>query len=153
MRARRSSASLCRPNSSTITSKVQSSPRWLQKIALDVEGRRTKPVRDIRDLGGRDEKEDGGRIDEAADEPRTGDAVDLRPRACDPDGAPLLVRFRHMIRTHQQAFAFDPGFEAAFEVFGARAGVAQPGGDALAQFLSALTDHDDGSAGVFVGPG
>jgi hypothetical protein len=47
-----------------------------------------------------------------------------------------------MIRTHEQAAAFDPGFEAAFEIFGARSGVAQPGGDALAQFLSALADHD-----------
>jgi hypothetical protein len=80
---------------------------------LDIERRRTKSVGDMRDLGGRDEKEDGRRIDEAADEPRASDAVDLRPRTCDPNGASLLVRFRHMIRTHQQAFAFDPGFEAA----------------------------------------
>ncbi len=58
-----------------------------------------------------------------------------------------------MVWPHQQAFAFHPGLEPPFEVFGARAGVAQPGRDALAQFLPALADHDDGSAGIFAGPG
>ena len=66
---------------------------------------------------------------------------------------PCLSALRHMVGPHQQAFACNPGLEAAFEIFGARAGVAQPGGDALAQFLSALADDDDGPAGIFVGPG
>ena len=39
------------------------------------------------DLRRRHEQEYGARIDEAADEPRAGDAVDLRPRARHPDGA------------------------------------------------------------------
>ena len=66
---------------------------------------------------------------------------------------PCVIPCRHMVGPHQQALAFDPGLEAAFEVFGARTGVAQPGGDALAQFLPALADHDDEAAGIFAGPG
>jgi hypothetical protein len=37
-----------------------------------------------------------------------------------PNGASLLVRFRHMIRSHQQAVAFDLGLERV-EIFGTRA--------------------------------
>ena len=65
---------------------------------------------------------------------------------------PLVIPFRHMVWPHQQAFAFHPGLEAPFEVFGARARMAQPGRDALAQFLPALADHDDGAAGILLGP-
>ena len=59
--------------------------------ALDVEGRGVETLGDRRDLRRRDEQEHRIRIDEAADQPRAGDAVDLRPRARHPDGAALRV--------------------------------------------------------------
>ena len=92
------SGSVARPNSSTITSKVQSSPRWLQNTSLDVERRRAEAVGDAAHLGRRHEQEDGARIDEAADQPGAGDAVDLRPRARHPDRAALRVARRQLGR-------------------------------------------------------
>ena len=53
---------------------------------FDVERRCTKSVRDIRDLGGRDEKEDGGRIDETADEPRASEPRFIVRSASDANG-------------------------------------------------------------------
>ena len=45
-----------------------------------------------------------------------------------------------------------PGFKAAFERLGARALVAQPGGDALAELQALLADDDDALAGEVGGP-
>ena len=47
---------------------------------LDVERRGVETLGDGSDFGGRHEQKDRGRIDEAADQPGAGDAVDLRPR-------------------------------------------------------------------------
>src|SRR5689334_6273403 len=52
--------------------------------AFNVERRGLEPVRRIRDLGWCYEQEHGGRIDEATDQPRACNAVDLRPGARDP---------------------------------------------------------------------
>src|SRR5690606_41588570 len=53
--------------------------------SLDVEGRGRKPLAHGDDLRRRDEKELGRRVDEAADQPGAGDAVDLGPLAGDPE--------------------------------------------------------------------
>ncbi len=66
---------------------------------------------------------------------------------------PCVITVRHMIGAHQQAACLHPGFETPFEAFGARAGVAQPGCDTLAEFLPALADDDDGLASIVLGPG
>jgi hypothetical protein len=49
--------------------------------ALDVEGDRAEAVGDGFDLGRGDEQEAGTGVDEAADQPGAGDAVDLRAGA------------------------------------------------------------------------
>ena len=84
---------------------------------LDVEGRGVESLADRQHLGRRDEQEYGVRIDEAADQPRAGDAVDLRPRAGDPDRAALRVA-RRQFRAGPAAVCLLPGFEAAFQSFG-----------------------------------
>ena len=61
---------------------------------LDVEGRGVEALADRDHLGRRHEQEHRVRIDEPADQPGAGDAVDLRPRPGDPDGAPLRVARR-----------------------------------------------------------
>ena len=48
-------------------------------LAFDVEGHGVEPLGDCRDFGRIHKEEYGLRIDEAADQPWTGDAVDLGP--------------------------------------------------------------------------
>ena len=60
--------------------------------ALDVEGRGVEPLGDGRDLRRQHEQEHRIGIDEAADQPGAGDAVDLRAAARHPDGAALARR-------------------------------------------------------------
>ena len=69
-------------------------PRWLQKTPSMSIGHRAEAAPRRRHLGRRDEEEDGAGVDEAADQPRAGDAVDLRPRARDPDAAAERRRAR-----------------------------------------------------------
>ena len=111
-------AGVARPNSSTITSKVQSSPRWLQNTFFDVEGRGVEALADRDHLGRRDEQKHRVRIDEAPDQPGAGDAVDLRPRAGDPDGAALRVARRQFRCRHQRQLGRLPALEAALERLG-----------------------------------
>ena len=147
--ASRSSGSVARPNSSTMTSKVQSSPRWLQNTSSPSMSKGVAPKRSATagDLGGRDEQEDGGRVDEAADQPGAGDAVDLRPRARDPDGAALRRRAAAACAIgHQRQAGRRPGLEAALEHLGRHAVVPQPGGDALAELQRRFWQIDDGRA-------
>ena len=59
---------------------------------LDVEGRGIEPLGHGRDLRRLHEQEHRPGIDEAADQPRAGDAVDLRPRARHPDRAASASR-------------------------------------------------------------
>ena len=66
-------------------------------LALDVERRLPRSARATPGTSdGRDEQEHGLRIDEAADEPGAGDAVDLGTRAGHPDGAALPVAGREL---------------------------------------------------------
>ena len=117
--------------------------------ALDVERSCREALGDRVDLRRRDEQEHRARIDEATDEPGAGDAVDLRPRARDPDCASLLVERRHLGGRHCRQVGLAPALEAVFEPVRRNAGVAQPGGDALAELRSALADHNGGAAGEF----
>ena len=71
--------------------------------ALDVERRRTEALGNGRDLGRRHEQEHGRRIDEAPDQPRAGDAVDLGPRARHPDRAAPARRGREACRCARAA--------------------------------------------------
>jgi hypothetical protein len=62
--------------------------------ALDVEGRGAEAISDGCDLGGGDEKENGGGINEASDQPWTGDAINLGTRAGDPQRAATRIARR-----------------------------------------------------------
>ena len=70
---------------------------------LDVERRGVEPLRHGRDLGRRHEQEHGSGIDEAADQPRAGDAVDLGPRPRHPDRAAAAVARRQLGRRARAA--------------------------------------------------
>ena len=105
-------------------------------------------IRDVRDvvgggavrggerahLGVRHVEEFSRRIDEAADEPRAGDAVDLRPRARDPAG-------RRRERLHGMALGL-PSLEASVHVPRVEAARAQRGARSLAHLVAAHAVHD-----------
>ena len=94
-------------------------------------------------LGRGHEQEDGIGVDEAPDEPGTGDAIDLGPRARHPDRASGRVASRQFTGIDEQAARGAPGFEPAFKRFGLDAFVEKPGSGALAELLPFLAnDHD-----------
>ena len=57
------------------------------------------------------------------------------------------------VGSNKQSACLGPSLETAFQVFGVCAGMAQPGGDALAQLEPAPTDNRDRFAGKFIRPG
>ena len=110
--------------------------------ALHVERRRAEALGDRGHFGRRNEEENGGRIDEAPDQPGTGDAVDLRTLARHPDGAASRVARRKLHRRQERQVGPCPGEEAAFEALRADASVSQPGRDAVAELQTLLADDD-----------
>ena len=112
------SAGVARPNSSTITSKVQSSPRWLQNTFSMSKGAALKRSPTATTSDGATNRNTAFGIDEAPDQPGAGDAVDLRPRAGHPDGAALRVARRQFRCRHQRQLGRLPALEAAFERLG-----------------------------------
>lgn len=111
-----------------------------------VEGRGLEPLGDPGDLARWHEQEDGFRINETADEPGAGDAVDLGPGPRDPDGSALLVSVGDLAGLHHGQFGGRPVRDAALEGLGLDAGAAQPGRGAVAVLAPVLADHHDGPA-------
>ena len=136
------------PNSSIIVSKVQVSPRWLQNTPSMSKGVALNRSATAVTSDGWTNRNTAFGIDEAADQPGTGDAVDLRPRARHPDGAALLVARRELVGADQQLAGLFPGLEAALERLRLDAAVPEPGGRAFAELLAFLADNDDGLAPV-----
>ena len=95
------------------------------------------------DIGRIDEQDLRIGVDEAADQPGAGDAVDLRPPPRHPDAGPSRREaFEGLAVDHRQP-GVAPGEAAAFQHRGVIAGAAQFGGDELAQFLAGLAGNDD----------
>src|SRR5262245_13288835 len=91
-------------------------------------------------------------IDKATYQPWAGDTVDLRPAACYPDGAALVVPRRQLIGANEDFVGFSPRFKAAFERLGSDALLPQPCGSPFAQLLSALADDNDALAPILRRP-
>ena len=75
---------------------------------FDIEGSAAELLRDRFDFGRRHEQEKRVRIDEAADEPGTGDAVDFRPLARYPEGSALPVARRQLACRARATIRFVP---------------------------------------------
>src|SRR5580700_3762000 len=86
---------------------------------------------------GRDKQKRCLRIDEAADQPRAGDAVDLRPFA----GDPAVLSDRHLVA--QRQFVLGPSGDAVFEVAGIETDAAQRNRDLLADLLAVRAVDDE----------
>ena len=105
--------------------------------ALDVIGSAADVGGDLGDVVRRHVNELRAGIDEAADEPRTGDAVDLRVLA----GYPLVLGCIALAPCRQVSLF--PVGDTAFEIVRLDAGVLQSFGDALADLVAvdAIDDH------------
>ena len=85
-------------------------------------------------------------VDEAGDQPGTGDPVDLRPFAGDPGDAPDTLALERSARG-------DPGGDTALQIAGFQAGGGRSIGHALAYALTVGAVDDDGTLAVeFAGP-
>ena len=122
-------------------------------FAFNVEGRAAETFRDCSYLRRSDVKENCRRIDEAADQPRTGDPVHLWGRARHPNRPTLRIASPKLGFRNQRQAGFGPAAIAARENFRrARAGMTQPRRHALAQLLAFLTNDDGRASGERRGP-
>src|SRR4051812_29313572 len=109
---------------------------------FDVERRGVESLADRLHLGRRHEQKHRGRIDEAADQPWAGGAVDLRPRPRHPDGSSAPVARGQLCGGYQREFRGLPALEAALKGFRGYVDVAEPGRGAFGEFLAAQANHD-----------
>ena len=91
---------------------------------LDVKRGGVEALGDIRDLGSDDKEKYCVRINEAADEPRGGDAVDFGPAPCEPQRPTLRIAWWNLVRPEQSLAGLFPAFKSAFENF--RANILVP---------------------------
>ncbi len=104
--------------------------------ALDVIGHRAEPLGNALDLGRRHIEKHGARVDEAADQPGTGDPVDLRTGSRDPKAATIAVPRGDLCGVDKRQIPSLPSGLATLEILCGESLVAQPGGDTLAQPMS-----------------
>jgi hypothetical protein len=89
-------------------------------------------------------------MDEAADEPGTGDSHNLWPRSAHPHRLALLVTLRNLRRPHQRLGEFAPGFPTAFESLSLKPFVAKPRGPGSVSCR--FGTRDDSLAGISPAP-
>ena len=93
-------------------------------------------------LRGSHKQKQSFRIDEPANEPRTGDANDLGPRPRHPDGSAGRVRLGQLVRANKQLPAVTPSIVAAFKSLSIDALLPHQGAGTLAEMQS-LSAHQD----------
>jgi hypothetical protein len=122
--------------------------------AFDVEGGAVEALRDRLHFRGRDKQQHGGRIDEAANEPRAGDAVDFWSGARHPHRSAVRIALRQFVFENEGQARSRPGCSAARKNLGGRyAAIAQPGCYALAFATAILTNRHRRAPREFGRPG
>ena len=94
--------------------------------ALDIERVGTETLGDGRDLRGRHEQKHGVGIDEATDQPGTGNTIDFWAEACHPHRTSLVVMSWQIVCSQQRLARLPPGCKAAFQRLGVDAAMAKP---------------------------
>ncbi len=122
-------------------------------LAFDVERSGGEPRGHVQNLGGRSEEDDRGEIDEPADQPGTGDAVDLGPRSGDPDRTAGGVERRQLAGLDPGQAGCGLGRDAALQDLGVDAGLPEPSGDGMAGRPAVLAEDHDGVVVEAAGPG
>ena len=151
---RASDGSSSSPNSRSMVSKLQRSPSWLNLHTVDVERNRAASLaRRPEPPVGLDEQETRLRIEEAADQPRTGDPIDFRTTARDPKARPMRRDTVERRLCDERQPGRSPAFIAAFQHLRVHAVGAQlrrrPSGSVVACLAG---DHDGAGAVELCGP-
>ena len=136
------SGSLARPNSSIITSNVQRSPRWLQNtfsMSNGVASNRSATA--CTSDGATNRNTACGSTKRRISQGQAMRSIFGRARVTQTV-RPSRSRFGSFACGTSGSFACSPGLEAAFEHFGRRAGLPQPGGRAFAELQAPLADDD-----------
>ena len=121
---------------------------------FDIKWGSVEALRDRLHFRGRDKEYDGSRIDEAANEPRTSDAIDFRPRACYPHRSPLRIASGQFAFRDERETRLRPSRMSAGKNLGGRgAAVTQPRGNAFALGPAVLAYRHCRASGEFRRPG
>jgi len=120
-----------------MVSKLQRSPSWLSSTSL------IAFARDVHHLSRIDEQDARLRVEEAADQPGAGDAVDLWPPPCDPNAGTLRRQAVELGLGDERQTGFRPGFVAAFQHARVEAVGAQLRDRRLAHFVTGLAGGHD----------
>src|ERR1019366_6349094 len=91
------------------------------------------------------------RVEEAPDQPRAGDAVDLRPPPRDPQARPLKRDAIERGLGDERQTGFRPGFVAAFQYTRIETVGAQLRGRRLAHFVTGLAGGHDRPGAIEIG--
>jgi hypothetical protein len=127
-------------------------PRWLQNVSSISNGVAPNRSAASATSDGATKRNTAEGSTKRRDKPGTGDTIDLRARAGNPECSASIIPLGQVVGPHQWCVGLGPGVKAAFEILGARTGMAQPCGNALTEFLPPPADDDNELTGVLIGP-
>src|SRR5690242_16433972 len=110
--------------------------------AIDVKGGCAETLCDTGDLGWSDEEENRQGVDKAADQPRTGDPVDLGSRAGHPHRPPMHIASRQLPGIDHWQAGGAPRSKAAFQHLGLDAFASKVSGNARAEAPAVSAGYD-----------
>src|SRR5262245_41705483 len=112
------------------------------KDILDVKWRASEALGYCHDIRRRHKQKHGAWIDEATNEPGTGDPVDLRTRAGHPHSSTLTINRRKLGYWNQWKLSFSPCSEPSFQHLRRDTFISEPRSNPLAWARTFLADHD-----------
>jgi hypothetical protein len=102
------------------------------KDILDVEWRASKTLGHFHNIRRRHKQKYGARIDEATNEPGTGDPIDFRTGAGHPHGSPEMINGRKLGQGNQWKIRLLPSLKSPFQHLRWNTLVSKPGRNPLA---------------------
>ncbi len=121
---------------------VQSSSRWLQNTFSTSNGVASKCSATASTSAGVTKRKTAAEIDETADQPWAGDAIDLETSSRNPHGAAASVALGILMGRHRRVVRLLPADVATFEDLGGDVAASEPGRGAFAELLAFVADHD-----------
>src|SRR5215471_9713042 len=112
------------------------------KAIFDVKWRASETLGYLHYIRWRHKQKHGAWIDEATNEPGTGDPVDFRTRAGHPHSSTLTIDRRELGQWNQWKLSFSPCLEPSFQHLRRNTFISEPRRKPLACACTFLADHD-----------
>src|SRR6187431_697320 len=112
------------------------------KDIFDIKWRAPETLGYFHDIRRRHKQKHGAWIDEATNEPGTGDAIDFRTSAGHPYSATLPINRRELGNWNQRKRSLSPGLEPSFQHLRGNTFVSKPRCNSLTYARAFLTDRD-----------